>query len=153
MKGSEDPLGENLKPVTSHRHLGLLALHIVGSLRVVGMCRAKPVGLPEDFPSLVIRAQCFANDANVFHRVFNEWASFDRGLFFAIHPRPHGLSRTFDATREFCLAAADVDSKLQNFQGGERVGFIHESQHKPLFKDLQTLVYGARTHLFIRCAS
>ena len=93
--------------------------------------------------SSIVRPKLLACDAFVFQRVLYERASFDWGPLVPVYPLPHGLSATADSASKFGLSPAQGDGEFQGFEGEGLGGVFHRPHHKPLFKQLQTDVYGA----------
>ncbi|SAK88111.1 hypothetical protein AWB76_06282 [Caballeronia temeraria] len=91
----------------------------------------------------IVRAKLLACHAFIFQRVLYERTSLDRSTLVSVDPLPDGLGAAADTARKIGLAVAQRNSKLQGVEGDVLGGGIHSHQHKPLFKELQTLVYGA----------
>ncbi len=91
----------------------------------------------------IVRPKLFACDAFVFQRVLYERARLDRSTLIPIDPLPDGLRAASYTARKIGLAVAQGDSELQGVEGEVLGGGIHSHHHKPLFKENQTLVYGA----------
>ena len=106
----------------------------------------------KNFKALVVGAKKFACNSRVAKSLFNERARVDRSLLFPVYPRPHRLSTTLDPACEFSLAAAHRDGEQKGLKGDRLSGVFHGHNHKPLFKERQTLVYGEHTQLFIQFA-
>jgi hypothetical protein len=91
----------------------------------------------------IVRSKLLACDAFVFQRVLYERARLDRCTLVPVDPLPDGLSAAAYSTSEFGLTPAQGNGELQGFEGGGLGGVFHSHHHKPLFKENQTLVYGA----------
>jgi hypothetical protein len=108
--------------------------------------------IAEDLPASVVGAQVLARDSWVLHGSLDERACVNGGLLIPIDPLPDHLSATLDPTRKFSLAAiAEFHCEKQRLKRGRNVVEVHGNHLKLLFERNQTIVYGARAHLFIRC--